>query len=124
MKTEEQDYVRDISEIRSMMERSSRFLSLAGWAGIMAGLYAILGAYIAWFMLRFNPVRIAYESLDTDTLGFSLSKIMILAATILILSVGTAAILSGKRANVKGEKIRSATTRRLLINLTVPLFVG
>jgi hypothetical protein len=124
MRAEKEDYVSDIAAIRSMMERSSRFLSLAGWAGIMAGIYAIVGAYIAYFMLGFNPVTISYESADKIAPYFNLNTVMVLAITILIMSIGTAAILSGKRANSKGEKIRSATTRRLLINLTIPLFVG
>ncbi len=33
---EEKDYIRDITEIRSMMERSSKFRLLSGWAGITA----------------------------------------------------------------------------------------
>jgi predicted lysophospholipase L1 biosynthesis ABC-type transport system permease subunit len=57
----EQDYIRDISEMRSMMERSSKFLSLSGMAGIMAGIYALLGAYIAYKVFDFNPGQIAYN---------------------------------------------------------------
>ncbi|MFU8859295.1 MAG: hypothetical protein ACNA8K_02625 [Cyclonatronaceae bacterium] len=34
---QQQDYIREIAEIRSMMERSVKFLSLSGWAGILAG---------------------------------------------------------------------------------------
>jgi len=34
------DYVKDLTEIRSMMERSSKFMLLSGWAGIIAGLIA------------------------------------------------------------------------------------
>ena len=52
---QQQDYIRDISEIRSMMERSTKFLSLSGWAGIMAGVYALIGAYIADRILLFRP---------------------------------------------------------------------
>src|SRR5690349_5388540 len=51
----EQDYIQDIAEIRSMMERSSRFLSLSGWAGVMAGLYALAGAYVAVAVFHFDP---------------------------------------------------------------------
>ena len=52
---EKRDYIRDIAEIRSMMERSSKFLSLSGLAGIMAGIYALAGAWIAYHYLGFNP---------------------------------------------------------------------
>ena len=35
-------------EIRNIMERSVRFISLSGWSGIWAGLTAIAGAYAAY----------------------------------------------------------------------------
>jgi hypothetical protein len=53
MKTEEES-IRDISEIRSLMERSTKFVSLTGLSGTLAGLYALLGAYLAYFILGFN----------------------------------------------------------------------
>ena len=53
---EEKDYIQDISEIRSMMERSSKFLSLSGLAGVMAGIYALVGAFVAYTVFDFNPV--------------------------------------------------------------------
>ncbi|MDZ7756326.1 hypothetical protein [Rhodohalobacter sp.] len=57
---EEQDYIQDIAEIRSMMERSSKFLSLSGWAGILAGIYALGGAWIAYSVLEFHPDELFY----------------------------------------------------------------
>ena len=50
----ETDYLRDIGEIRSLMERSSKFISLSGWAGIFAGIYALAGVYVAINYLHFN----------------------------------------------------------------------
>ncbi|MCB0667946.1 MAG: hypothetical protein KDC80_19100, partial [Saprospiraceae bacterium] len=58
----QQDYLGDLAEIRSMMERSSKFLSLSGWAGIMAGIYALVGVYIAHTLLKFKPTDQAYDS--------------------------------------------------------------
>lgn len=114
---EKQDYIRDIAEIRSMMERSSKFLSLSGWAGIMAGIYALAGAYIAWSILDFNPDEIVY------TIN-NLPQLIILAILILILAVGTAIILSSRNANKRGENIWNPTSRRLLTSMAVPLFAG
>ena len=58
---EEQDHVRDIAEMRSMMERSSKFVWLSGLAGIIAGIYALTGAYIAYKVFDFNPDEIVYR---------------------------------------------------------------
>ncbi|RNI23551.1 hypothetical protein [Rufibacter latericius] len=121
---EEQDYLRDIAEIRSMMERSSKFLSLSGWAGIMAGIYALSGAYIASQVLDFNPAEIAAGTLTTGGLSSGLLQVITLALLILVLAVGTAIFLSHKKASKKGEKLWNATTKRVLINMAVPLTVG
>lgn len=120
----EQDYIRDIAEMRSMMERSSKFLSLSGWAGIMAGIYALSGAFIAYRILYFNPDEIVYDTIRNGELSFSLLKVMLLAITILVLALGTAIFLSIKKAGKRGEKLWNPVTKRLLINMAVPLVAG
>jgi len=118
----EQDYIQDIAEIRSMMERSSKFLSLSGWAGIMAGIYALLGAYIAYTFLNFHPDELFYSSLGSSS--SSLPEVILLAITILILALGTAVFLSYKRAGRRNEKLWNPTAKLLLVNMMVPLVVG
>ena len=44
---ETKNYLEDITEIKQMMHRSSRFLSLSGLSGVLAGIYALVGAYLA-----------------------------------------------------------------------------
>lgn len=111
---EKRNYSQDIAEIRSMMERSSKFLSLSGWAGIMAGIYALAGAWIAYSFFNFNPDKIVYSTVESGSLASGLSKVILLAIIILILAIGTAIFLSYTKANKKGEKVWNATSRRLL----------
>ncbi|MBB1284331.1 hypothetical protein HRH25_08110 [Flavisolibacter sp. BT320] len=118
---EEQEYIRDIAEIRSMMERSTKFLSLSGWAGIMAGIYALAGAYIAYAVFDFHPDVIDYRAGNGNS---SLLNVIFLAVSILLLAIGTAISLSSKNANKKGEKVWNATSRRLLGSMAVPLVAG
>ncbi len=117
---EEQDYIRDIAQIRTIMERSSKFLSLAGWAGIMAGLYALAGAYIAYEVLDFNPDKLMYTTAQPS----SLLKVIGLAVLILLLAIGTAIFLSANKAKKRGEKLWNAIVKRLIINMAVPLIAG
>ena len=121
---EEQDYIRDIAEIRSMMERSTKFLSLVGWAGIMAGIYALTGAYIAYKLFSFNPVSIIDPAVAAGSLPSNLVNVIVLAMVVLVLAVGTAVFLSTRKANRKGEKIWNLTARRLLMSMLVPLVTG
>ena len=115
----EQDYIRDIVEIRSMMERSSKFLSLSGWAGIMAGIYALAGAYIAYEFFDYNPDAIACSSFSSN-----LQKVVLLALVILTLALCTAIFFSYKRASKRNEKLWNPTARQLLISMAVPFFTG
>jgi uncharacterized membrane protein YidH (DUF202 family) len=121
---ENKDYIRDIAEMRSMMERSSKFLSLSGLAGVMAGIYALSGAYIAFKIFYFNPDEIVYNTIKSGSVSSSLLQVVLLAVLILVLALGTAIFLSYKKASKRGEKLWNPTARRLLINMSVPLVVG
>lgn len=120
----QEDYIRDIADIRSMMERSTKFLSLSGWAGIMAGVYALAGAYIAYKVFYFNPDEIISASLSESVYSDGLINVIALAAAILLLSIGTAAYLSNRKAQKRNEKLWNATSKRLLFNMSVPLIAG
>ena len=121
---EEKDYIRDIVAMRSMMERSSKFLSLSGLACIIAGVYALSGAFIAYKIFNFNPDKIVDDNIQSGSLPSGFLKIVFLAILILILAIGTAIFLSYKKANKSGEKSWNPTVRRLLINMAVPLIAG
>ena len=121
---EQQDYLRDIAEIRSMMERSSKFLSLSGWAGVMAGIYALSGAGIAYVVLDFNPGTAAYiPAVNGNTTSGWLYTIL-LAFLVLVLSLGTAIALSRKKARSNGEIIWNGTAKRMVSGMAVPLATG
>lgn len=120
----EQDYIRDISEIRSMMEKSTKFMSLSGWAGIMAGIYALSTAYIAYYTYGFSTDGIFYEASTSGNLLVDLSGLIVLALIVLFVSLLTAFYFSWRTANVKGEKIWNTTSKRLLSEMAIPFFTG
>ena len=108
---------RDLAEIRSMMERSTKFLSLSGWAGILVGLYALAGVWAAYRWFDFHPTSFPYSS-------DSLMEVIGLAMFVLALAIATAMLLSGKQQAKKGEKGFTPASRQLLAALMVPLSVG
>jgi len=97
---EEKDYnyIQDISEIRSMMERSSKFLSLSGMAGVMAGIYALVGAFVAYTVFDFNPDTIVYSAAESEGSSANLANVIYVAIAILILALSTVVFLSGRNA--------------------------
>lgn len=119
---QEQRYLEDLTEIRSMMERSSRFLTLTGWSGILAGVYALLGAYLGYQLFAEVSQGDRYES--GAPLIHHLPEILLLASTVMCLALGTALLLSYRRARNKGERIWTPSSRRLLLNLAIPLAAG
>jgi hypothetical protein len=121
---EEQEYIKDLTEIRSMMVRSTRFLSLTGWSGIMAGIYALVGAYLAYRIIYLNPDEVVYTSLKANILSGSVSTLILIAVAVLVLAIGTAIMLSYRKSTINNYKLWNPATRRLIINLAIPLVTG
>ena len=48
LKMEDKNYLNDLKEIKEMMSKSSQFISLSGLSGVLAGIYALIGAYFAY----------------------------------------------------------------------------
>tara|TARA_R100000935_G_scaffold1847_3_gene5597 strand:+ start:61333 stop:61938 length:606 start_codon:yes stop_codon:yes gene_type:complete len=113
----EQDYLKDIHEIKNLMNKSSRFISLSGLSGILAGVYAILGAAIAYFFLLPKGEFVVLHS-------WNFKMLVVLLLAIAVLSVVTAFLLTTRKAKQHNTKIWDATTRRLLLNFLIPLVTG
>lgn len=117
------NYHEDLSHIRSMMERSSRFISLSGLSGVVAGLAALIGAGYVYFVLKRNGID--YFEGDRNIYSMALVKELVIIGTLILF----AAILSGyiftaNKSKKKGLKIWDGTTKRLLITFCVPLITG
>jgi hypothetical protein len=123
MKTE-QEYIRDLTEIRSMMERSAKFLTLTGWSGIMAGIYALAGAYIAWRLFDFYPDDGIYNPIGWQESSGNGLNLILLALGILVLAIGNAVFLSYRKSKRKGERLWNSAARRLVVHMAIPLVTG
>jgi hypothetical protein len=105
-------HLQDLADIKKMMERSSKFLSLSGWSGISAGVIALLGAFAAYKMIQYPGAK-------------SLEKLLVLDAIIvLVLALASALYFSWRKARKQGAVLWSPLTRRLLLNMAIPLITG
>lgn len=123
----EDKYLQDISDIKNMMNKSSQFISLSGLAGVMAGVYALIGAYIAHELIQNNNNDYDnYSNADAIiTLESTTFKLIILTAfVVLLLSITTAALLTFNKAKREGETVWNTTSKRLLANFMIPLVTG
>jgi hypothetical protein len=118
----EEKYLQDISDIKNMMNRSTQFISLSGLSGILAGVYALIGAYIGHELIQNHK---SYDNNYTVTLESHTFKLIALTAFIvLFLSIGTALLLTINKAKKGGETVWNSSSKRMLINFLIPLLTG
>ncbi|MDT0688719.1 hypothetical protein RM549_02925 [Salegentibacter sp. F188] len=124
---ENKKYLNDLSEIREMMSRSSRFISLSGLSGVFAGVYAIIGAAVAKSLLAShgNVYDKGANALSMNTEDSQLrAELILVAVSVLILAIATAIFLTTRKAKKNNQKIWDSTSRRLLTNFFAPLSAG
>ncbi|MDP9046846.1 MAG: hypothetical protein M3N14_01835 [Bacteroidota bacterium] len=122
---EEKEIRDELASIRSLMERSSKFISLSGLSGVLAGVYALIGAGIAYILLQNNPVsgRLSFFEVWSNAVNLLFSLITI-TLVVLIASIATAFILSSRKAKRRGQPVWSAASKSLLFHMSVPLVTG
>jgi len=112
------DYLQDISEIRSIMEKSTRFLALSGLSGVMAGIYALAGSAAAYWLIESSKNNALTNN------GDLLTWLLFDALVVLILALGTGIYLSWRKAQHQGIRFWDPVTRRMLFYLMIPLLTG
>lgn len=120
---EDKDALAELSSIKSIMERSTRFISLSGLSGVLAGIYALIGAALAYKLLytnNGNSETSLYGNYNQDTVG----KLFLIASAVLILSIATGIWLTYRKATRKGQRIWNQTSRLLLTSGALPLLTG
>lgn len=119
---------RQLNDIRDMMLRSSRFISLSGLSGISAGLFALAGAAFAYFILDFNYQFSMIGTGYTQSSDFLINRIQLYITldglVVLLLALISGIYFTTRQARRKGLKVWDNTARRLLINLFIPLIAG
>ena len=102
-----------VNEIKELMEKSSKFISISGLAAIMAGVYALAGTYIATCLVT------------PDTTLITALKLMIIVAILVLAAAAvTAGILSYNKSKKLRQKFFSKLTYRALWNFSLPMLAG
>ncbi len=126
MTTENTNHLEAIQDIRNMMKKSTRFLSLSGLSGVFAGVFALIGAYVAYLYCQFINYHNCYTGDGTDTFYINTVyfNFILIAVSILSLSILTAYYFSNRKAKRMGQNLFDHTAIRVLINLCIPLVAG
>jgi hypothetical protein len=114
-----------LRDIKRIMERSSRFISLSGLSGLCAGVCAVAGAWIAhgWMLTYYrNFIEVhGYVALEAHVLKW---KLVGLGAAVLIVALVSSTWFTWRKASRSGLPIWDHTTKKLVINLAIPLLTG
>jgi len=131
---EEKEIKDELASIRGLMERSSKFISLSGLSGILAGVYALIGAWLAHHILySFTPELSTFPTDNNEpvtglfyggTYRMLEWQLIFIAFAVLLLSVLTGIILSYRKAKRKGQPIWGKASQSLLFYMATPLVTG
>jgi sterol desaturase/sphingolipid hydroxylase (fatty acid hydroxylase superfamily) len=112
---------KQISEIRDIMQKSSRFISLSGLSGISAGVSAILGVLVSVIIFGY---RIPGFTEPYAAIPAGLKEVLIIVITdallVAMLAISTAVFFTARKASARGVKAWDSTSRRLIINMLIP----
>jgi hypothetical protein len=128
---QQQDTLQEVKDIRRLMERSSRFISLSGLSGIAAGFFALIGAAIARYVVfadyyndynvRVLNGRRGWRADDFTELKF---QVIGLAAAVFAAAFLSAFYFTWRKSNQQGRSLWDLTSRRLFWNMLIPLVTG
>src|SRR5688572_16020435 len=112
-----------LQDIKRMMERSSRFISLSGFSGIAAGICALVGAWLGWREINdFNAGTGAYA--DNSSVLELEKSLMTIAGGVFVGALVLAFAFTYRRARRNNLSVWDLTARRLMINTMIPLAAG
>ena len=114
-------HLEDIAEIRAMMERSTRFLSLSGLSGVFAGTFGLIASGLAYFRISKDHNGSYNRLLENQAL---LSDLVKIGVSTLVLTLVAAFVLTYKRVKKNKQTLWNTASKRLLANLMLPLVAG
>ncbi|MBE7173385.1 MAG: hypothetical protein INR73_22625 [Williamsia sp.] len=120
--------LRTLQDIKSMMERSSRFISLSGWSGVSAGICALVGAWLA--ATRIAAHKSSYDEIERgpSTLGIADSglalELLLIAIGVFVAAFVLAFLFTYIKSKRAGIAIWGSSAMRLMWNTVIPMVTG
>ncbi|MEQ8358841.1 MAG: hypothetical protein RH860_05085 [Cytophagales bacterium] len=118
----EEKYKKDLEDIKEIMNRSSRFVSLSGMSGISAGVIALIGAYAAHKMVYSQQLGI--KLLEGIIPIRNVESLVLIALVTLIAAISAAVFFTVRKTKSQNQKVWDYQTQRLIVNLFIPLLTG
>ena len=120
---QEKEIYSELNSIRNLMERSAKFISLSGLSGILAGIYALIGAGLGYYVVYGTSGGLDYRDYYVNDDAVVL-QLFFIAVVVLLLSLSTGILLTVRKAKSKGETVWNPSSKKLLVNMAIPLVTG
>ncbi|OGX86082.1 hypothetical protein [Hymenobacter glacialis] len=126
MKPAHADPLAQLTEIRAIMERSSRFLSLSGLSGVGAGVVALAGAAVGHFYLKshYSDGYLQLMQGSARERQAALPFLLLLTGVMIGVALVAAFYFTQRRTRHDGQQLWGGPARRLALALAVPLVTG
>ncbi len=126
----QQHSLETLQDIKRMMERSSRFISLSGLSGISAGICALVGAWLSHdyvvgkrdYLINSDVAMV--QVMTNDYAIIFNTWLFWIAAGTFVAALVSAFIFTWLKSKKEGIPLWGNTARRLLINVSIPLIAG
>ncbi|SEI81255.1 hypothetical protein SAMN04487995_2327 [Dyadobacter koreensis] len=121
-----QESLHTLNEIRDLMERSNKFLSLSGLSGVFAGVFALIGAAVAYVRLKTDWFTESFSYDNSDALSQSevIRFLLLDGILVLFLSLTFGIFLTIRKSQKKGFQVWNKNSRRLVVSMIIPLATG
>jgi heme/copper-type cytochrome/quinol oxidase subunit 3 len=121
----ENQHLEALQDIKKIMERSSRFLSLSGLSGIAAGILALAGAFAAKKILAAYYANYSITGQFSDAAFHQLKvRLLLVAAVVLGAALLAAFYFTRRRAKKNNLPVWDSSSRKLVAALLIPLIAG
>lgn len=116
----------DLKEIRQLMERSSKFLSLSGLSGISVGILALISAAIIYFKNYYINEEIyrITNGLSRRVSSDKINFLAIVALVTLLIALLIGVYFTLRKAKKNKQKVWNSQSKKMLTYMSIPLFVG
>jgi hypothetical protein len=111
-----------LNDIRKMMDRSSRFISLSGLSGVFAGITGLIGAFLAH--LELNKYFAGSYGYGNDADLDIEANLLKIGLGVLIVALIGGFLFTYRQTKKKNVPLWDKTSKTLLINLAIPLVTG
>lgn len=116
-----EDILKDLGHIRSLMEKSNKFISLSGLSGVVVGIYTLLAT--AFWYTKLKAITPEGSSIFWN-IGAIQKEFIISGSILLVMSVFTGVWMAKCKAEKSGQSVSNPASKAMLNTIGVPLLTG